>query len=376
MLLRCVCFAFCLCCLFSVVGCSLGSQSPDSINNYSAQLSVKAITSQLSMELALSIEDVLIVHFYDDGTFKITQKNRIGIYDEGSFVYKKIDKMTSEMSALSSRLKKSYAIKFNFRTKGAGDYEIKISGGSVFLTGAFTAQKNAIPDVKLRGTIQSDLSITSSITQSTYPYHIYLPADYATLQKNYPVVYMTDAQWGYLYYARYLDSKQKDVIFIGVEQGQEDRRFVDFVPTGALKYTQFLKEEFIPFIETKFRVTHERTYMGISLGGLLGSILLAQEPVGTPYFNNYFLFDGTYQMLTDANIKMEEDRLKANKQLNVRVLLTSASPGNRESVAELAKRYRARPYEGLNLTVKEYSVPHKEIGWPSFVDAVESLFAK
>jgi len=226
------------------------------------------------------------------------------------------------------------------------------------------------------GTIQSGLSITSAITGITYPYHVYLPHNYALSNKNYPIIYGTDAQWIFPYFSQVIDAKNKDVIFIGIEEGplNSDRRAIDFLPAGAPHYIDFLKSEFIPLIENNYRTNHERTYVGTSYGGLLGSILLTKEPIDTPYFKNYMLFDGSFRVLQAENIRDEESRFNTSKKLNITLILTSANPGNLNDVNTYQNRYESRLYEGLTIHRRYYQVPHKDVGNPSFNETIDLLY--
>jgi predicted alpha/beta superfamily hydrolase len=226
------------------------------------------------------------------------------------------------------------------------------------------------------GTVQSDLSITSTITGITYPYHVYLPHNYDLSAKNYPVIYGTDAQWIFPHFSQTIDAKNKDVIFIGIEEGplKSNRRAIDFLPAGAPNYINFLKSEFIPLIEKNYRTTHERTYVGTSYGGLLGSILLTKEPVDEPYFKHYMLFDGSFWALQTTNIQDEELRFNASKKLNITLILTSANPGNVTDVNTYQSRYENRLYEGLTIYRRSYQVPHNDVANPSFDETIDLVY--
>ncbi len=239
-----------------------------------------------------------------------------------------------------------------------------------------SANSSARPPHQYLGTIQSDLFITSAITGITYPYHVYLPHNYAISDKNYPVIYGTDAQWFFPYFSEVIDTKNKDVIFIGVEEGplNSNRRAIDFLPAGAPNYIKFLKNEFIPLIENKYRTNHERTYVGTSYGGLLGSILLTHEPIDIPYFKHYMLFDGSFWALQTANIRDEESRFAANKKLNITLILTSANPGNLADVNTYQNRYENRHYEALTIHRRYYQVPHNDVANPSFNETIDLLY--
>lgn len=226
------------------------------------------------------------------------------------------------------------------------------------------------------GTLQTNLSITSTNTGVTYPYHVYLPHNYAISGKTYPVIYETDAQWSFPYFTEIIDFRNKDVIFVGIEEGprNSDRRAIDFLPAGAPLYIKFLKDEFIPLIEKNYRANKERTYVGTSYGGLLGSILLSQEPVSEPYFKNYMLFDGSFQVLQASNVANEQSRFNASKKLNVTLVLTSANPGNVVPVNNYQNRYESRSYEGLKIHRRSYEIPHNDIANPSFSDNIDLLY--
>lgn len=121
---------------------------------------------------------------------------------------------------------------------------------------------------------------------------IYLPPDYGTSDKRYPVLYMHDAQnlfdkatsfsgeWRVdetLNY--YFEQTQRGVILVGIDNGGGDR-IGEYTPypnpnygggDGA-KYTDFIVETLKPYIDANFRTLPQRQHTGImgsSLGGLI-----------------------------------------------------------------------------------------------------------
>ncbi len=232
------------------------------------------------------------------------------------------------------------------------------------------------PDYVYAGTVRRDLSITSAGTGVTYPYHVYLPPDYESSGKTYPVVYGTDAQWIFPFFSRTIDARRKGVIFVGIEEGPRgsDRRATDFQPAGATAYIGFLKTELIPLIERTYRASAERTYVGTSFGGLLGSVLLSKEQVGVPYFKNYLLFDGSFGRMLPSNIDDEVARFTASPSLPVTLVLTSANPGNFALVDAYQARYQGRGYTGLTIHRRSFNVPHNDVGDPSFSAAIDLIY--
>ena len=252
------------------------------------------------------------------------------------------------------------------------------SGGSSQQTATTSSVASSLPSTAYQylGTIEA-ATITSKITGITYPYHVYLPHKYAQSDESYPIVYGTDAQWVFPYFSKVIDSRNKPVIFVGIEEGplKSDRRAIDYTPAGASAYIEFLKTEFIPMIEAKYRNKGERTYVGTSYGGLLGGILLSKENVGIPYFKNYLLFDGSFWTYTLDFIADEEKRFAAEKKLPINLILTSAnSPGNYISVDIFEKRYRDRQYEGIGIYRKSFNIAHNDVGNPSFEYAIDIVY--
>ncbi|MDR7331817.1 alpha/beta hydrolase-fold protein [Roseateles asaccharophilus] len=236
------------------------------------------------------------------------------------------------------------------------------------------AAKPSAPVFTFAGTIERGKVITSRHTGITYPYHVYLPVDYATSGKRYPVMYATDGQWNFWGYSHALDQRRKPMILISIEEGGDNRRETDFFPDGAPAYGRFLKEELAPLVERSYRTTGERTYAGASLGGLLGALMLSTDDASAPFFRNYLLFDGSFFLLGDKNLKDEEARLAASRQLPVRLILSGATQqGNDKVTAELAARYEGRSYAGLQVHRKTFDVHHNHIAKPSFDWAIDLI---
>ena len=246
--------------------------------------------------------------------------------------------------------------------------------GPIEVTQAVTAQPIVpiTPNYAYAGTVERNKAITSAITGISYPYHVYLPEGYATSGKSYPVMYATDGQWTFNSFSQMLDKRRKPMILVSIEQGPGDRRAIDYTVNGAPAYARFLREELAPLIEAAYRTAAPRTYTGTSYGGLLGSLMLSTEAVGTPFFSNYLLFDGSFQVLTAANVKDEQDRFAASSSLPVHLILTSANaPGNVSFVTAYEARYRSRAYVGLTIDRKDFNIAHNDVADPCFDWAID-----
>ncbi len=157
------------------------------------------------------------------------------------------------------------------------------------------AADGAWPPVEIPGT--QSRSLQSAVVGQEYRLSIALPAGYDRSEREYPVVYLLDAQWDFplvysIYGEQYYDGFVPGLILVGISWGgvnpDPDRlRRRDFTPTdeagdgssgGASAFLSFFEQELFPFIEQEFRATQDRTLVGSSLGGLFCLYALLQRP--------------------------------------------------------------------------------------------------
>lgn len=142
----------------------------------------------------------------------------------------------------------------------------------------------------------STFTIESPQLQSSKKIWLYLPKDYATSKKKYPVIYMQDAQNLFDAKTSYigewnvdekLDSLKAQVIVVGIEN--TDKRMEELTPCkhekygggNADAYLDFLVNTLKPKIDASYRTkpnASNTTIMGSSLGGLLSFYALLQYP--------------------------------------------------------------------------------------------------
>ena len=126
----------------------------------------------------------------------------------------------------------------------------------------------------------------------------------AYAKKKYPVVYLLDGDGhfhGLVGMVRHFRSVIPEVIIVGIPNTDRTRDLththVDVVfgdstfsktSGGGEKFTSFIDQELIPFIESKYPATTHRTLIGHSLGGLFAINTLLNHP---DLFNNYLAID-------------------------------------------------------------------------------------
>lgn len=131
------------------------------------------------------------------------------------------------------------------------------------------------------GKVLDNLSLPSKILKSDRKYAIYLPPDYETSQRSYPVLYLLhgagDDHTGWVQFGEVLSIADKSVkdgiatpmIIVMPDANTGKRGYFNDVK-GEWRYEDFFFEEFLPFIEKKYRIKAEKRYRavsGLSMGG-------------------------------------------------------------------------------------------------------------
>jgi enterochelin esterase-like enzyme len=131
------------------------------------------------------------------------------------------------------------------------------------------------------GKVMDNLSMTSKILKMERKYAVYLPPDYETSQRSYPVLYLLhgagDDQTGWVQFGEVLliadnairAGKATPMIIIMPDANTGKRGYVNDVK-GEWLYEDFFFKEFMPFVEKTYRIKGEKRYRaiaGLSMGG-------------------------------------------------------------------------------------------------------------
>jgi len=131
------------------------------------------------------------------------------------------------------------------------------------------------------GKVFDNLSLTSKILNMDRKYAIYLPPDYETSNRSYPVLYLLhgsgDDQTGWVQFGEvhYIADKaikegKSTPLIIVMPDANTGRKGYFNSLKGDFLYEDFFFKEFIPFIEKKYRIRAEKQYRavaGLSMGG-------------------------------------------------------------------------------------------------------------
>ncbi len=138
------------------------------------------------------------------------------------------------------------------------------------------------------GTVQESLTLESKILHKTVRYTIYLPFDYYTSKRTYPVVYLlhgySDDDKGWVHFGeanRIADEeiaagKIPPLIMVTPDAGTS--WYINNYD-GSVRYEDFFFKEFIPYIESHYRIRVGKPFRavaGLSMGGY-GALVYAMK---------------------------------------------------------------------------------------------------
>ena len=141
------------------------------------------------------------------------------------------------------------------------------------------------------GKVIEQESISSKILKKNVSYSVYLPADYESAARSYPVVYLlhgfTDDNTSWLQFGevnRYADKAIHEGVIppMIIIMPDADSSFYINVYDGKENYEDFFIKEFMPAVEKKFRIKAEKAYRGVaglSMGGY-GSLIYSLKHPG------------------------------------------------------------------------------------------------
>jgi len=131
------------------------------------------------------------------------------------------------------------------------------------------------------GKVFDNLSMPSKILNGERKYAVYLPPDYETSQRTYPVLYLLhgggDDQTGWVQFGEVLhiadkaiqEGKATPMVIVMPDANTGQRGYFNDIK-GEWRYEDFFFEEFMPYVEKTYRIKGEKRYRavaGLSMGG-------------------------------------------------------------------------------------------------------------
>ncbi len=132
-----------------------------------------------------------------------------------------------------------------------------------------------------QGKVLDGLSLESKVLKTSKHYAIYLPPDYESSERSYPVLYLLhggggdQAEWVQRGEVKHITDEAiregitKPLVIVMPDASGPNRGYSNN-PSGTWLYEDYFFEEFIPFIEKTYRVRAgkmNRSIAGLSMGG-------------------------------------------------------------------------------------------------------------
>ena len=201
----------------------------------------------------------------------------------------------------------------------------------------FFAQSESSLTKKSPFILGETIQLHSAVLQEDRALNIYLPDSYASnTSKSYPVIYLLDGsrdedfihiaglvQFGTFSWINMLPES----IVVGIGNVDRKRDFTfpttiekdlkDFPTTGKSEnFIRFIEQELIPFIKTQYRTDSVSTIIGQSLGGLLATEILLEQP---GLFDNYIIVSQSLLWDIESLLKMELKNFTGEKHIYIAV---------------------------------------------------------
>jgi len=204
------------------------------------------------------------------------------------------------------------------------------------------------------GKVFDNLSMKSEILNMDRKYAVYLPPDYETSQRSYPVLYLLhgagDDQTGWIQFGevKYIADKtikkgKSTPMIIVMPDANSGKRGYTNDASGQWRYEDFFFDEFMPFIEKRYRIKREKRYRaiaGLSMGGggtyyyalhrpdlfqAACPLSASARPINKEGAKSYMKRRG----MTDASEKQVEDWLK---KYNIHEMIKNMPEDKKKSV--------------------------------------------
>lgn len=227
-----------------------------------------------------------------------------------------------------------------------------------------------------------------------YQVYVALPDSYRTSSKRYPVLFVTDADYGFAVTRNIAERLHKhghleEVIVVGLSYAKGDspmlsrrRDYTPSVPRAggyvsdmagrapvfgeADAYGRFIAEQVFPLIATNYRADmHRKIFVGHSYGSLLGVQMLLTRP---QTFDYYIL--GSPSLWFDRGVLFERERdyAKTHRDMPAAVYF---GIGARETLAPGQKRSRSEEHADMVADLREFDADLRSRRYPGLTTRLE-----
>lgn len=220
------------------------------------------------------------------------------------------------------------------------------------------------------------IPLESELTGRAHELVVFLPPSYSdSVDKQYPVLYFTDAYWdmpllysihGQLSY----DNVIPEIILVGFSYAGDnpnygDLRSRDLSPTKSEripnagdgpKFLEYIEQSVIPYVESNYPADpKQRALGGSSLGGLFALYVMYENP---ELFKRYLAISPAAMWEKDYLFHLDQEYSSKGKDLPVRLFLSAGGdeiPEFRDPIFKLQQQIENQQYQNfalLNYTIE------------------------
>lgn len=223
-------------------------------------------------------------------------------------------------------------------------------------------------------------SLQSTILQENRPLSIYLPPSYFSKpEQNYPVLYILDGEYNFLYVSGILELQAgmaeniPEMILVAISgKGSKNYKenckpFVQGIQDSgnANQVLQFIEKELTPYIDSKYRTLDYKILSGHSIGGLFIINAALKKPT---LFNNYIAISPSLWWEKNAintvakNIYESKSPIKPNVYVS---LANEKGMGVKKFLKLVGPEFQFKQFENEN---------HNSVGVPTYEWALQDIF--
>jgi predicted alpha/beta superfamily hydrolase len=234
--------------------------------------------------------------------------------------------------------------------------------------------------------------ITTEIVADSFFILVSVPDGYYSNEKRYPVLYVLDGDIAFgmaASIARYLQIGENvpELIVVGIGYGSitksaAKKRLRDYRPAttgGAENFLNFLNDQLIPYIDSKYRtIPDDRIVNGYSIGGLFALYTLFTKP---ETFNGYIIGSPNLSWDNYSIYNFEENSAEKIGDKKIKIFISIGSEESEERyfdpVDSLVTIIQQKNYPGLELESKVFDGSTHLMGPPeSLTHGLISVFRK
>lgn len=237
--------------------------------------------------------------------------------------------------------------------------------------------------------------IESTVLEETRSYSVYLPPSYGeNLLKTYPVIYLMDGDYNFLYVSGLVEQisaiggKIPEMIVVGLSDKGHSDYVKDCTPADKKlspegrsdKFLEFLSQELKPQMDSLYLTSPCDFLVGQSLGGLFAINALLNQPLA---FQNYIAISPSLWWDDFSAAKEVPDFFEKYENLERSLYLTLGNErgmgvlgfANALDVGEFADTYLKKTPLGLDYVFRQYpDENHNSVGSISISDGLKWFF--